>query len=91
MGISLSQNESVYIGIALITAVLIVDLISTAIINMKFVHDRKMWRFMWVIPILELSSLPLLIHSCLTNEVVWRGRKLRVNSDYTLTDIRAYP
>jgi ceramide glucosyltransferase len=87
--ISLYQHERVSIGIALITAVLIVSLTSLVIINMKFVQDTKMWRFMWVIPILQLSLLPLLIHSYMTNEVVWRGRRLRVNADCTFTDLGA--
>jgi hypothetical protein len=66
MVISLFQHESVSIGIAVTTAVLIVDLASTAVINMMFVQDRKLWQFVWVVPILGPSLLLLLIHSCLT-------------------------
>lgn len=81
--ISLIRKESIYTGVSLIVAVLTTSLISTAVINMRFVHCKKLWRFLWVAPILELSRMPLMIHSYLTNEVAWRGRRFRVNSDCT--------
>jgi ceramide glucosyltransferase len=83
--IALSHGDGAYLGTALITAVLVGDLISTSVINMKFLHDRTVWRFIWVVPISRVVALPLLIHSCLTNEVLWRGARLRVNSDCTLS------
>jgi ceramide glucosyltransferase len=87
IAMSVLQGRSVRAGLVLTTAVIAVDVISAVIINTKFVRDRKMWRFIWVVPILELSSLPLLLRSCLTNEVVWRGTRLRVNRDCTVTEL----
>ncbi len=34
---------------------------------------------------LEFLRLPLLVYSCLTNEIVWRGRRHRIDPDCTTT------
>ena len=83
--ISLDKKESVYIGVSLIFAVLATSLISTAVVNLKFVRCKKLWRFLWVVPIPELTRLPLIIHSYLTNKISWRGRKFLLNTDGTMS------
>jgi ceramide glucosyltransferase len=82
--ISLVRRESVYFGVLLIVAVLATSLISTVVVNTKFVRCKKLWRFLWVVPILELARLPLIIHSYLINKISWRGRKLLLNTDGTM-------
>jgi ceramide glucosyltransferase len=83
-------HDGVGTGLLLVGTVITADLLSAAIINLKFVRDPKMWRFIWVMPILQLSSLPLLVGSCLTNEIVWRQTRLRVNDDCTLSEVGAF-
>lgn len=85
LAVSLLQKESPYVGVYLTIAVLGISLISAAVINARFVRDKGLWRFWWVVPLQELLKLPLVIHSSLTNEIVWRGRRLRINHDCTIT------
>ncbi len=68
--ISWFQGEGVLMGLALLTAVLVVRVVSTAVIRRKFVHEAKLWRFLWVVPVLDLLVLPLLIYTSLSDEVV---------------------
>jgi ceramide glucosyltransferase len=81
--ISFVRNGNIAPGIYLIFAVLTVSLISTALINIKFAHNTQLWRLIWVVPLYELSRLPLLVHSYLTNAILWRGRRFYIHSDCT--------
>ena len=81
LGISLLRNESVFIGILLVSAVLILRFALTLAINISFAQDKKLWRFIWVIPLWDFLRAPLLIHSSFSNEIVWRGRRIHINSD----------
>jgi ceramide glucosyltransferase len=85
MMISLVKKESIYTGVLLFIAVLATSLISTVVVNLKFVGCKKIWRFLWVVPLFELCRLPLIVHSYLTNEVSWRGRNFRLNKDGTIS------
>jgi len=38
---------------------------------------------MWVVLLQELFRLPLVVYSCLTDEIMWRGRRYRVERDGT--------
>jgi ceramide glucosyltransferase len=91
LGIALFQNSKVAIAIGLVLLVLATALSSTALVNIAFVRDERLWRFIWVILIQELCRLPLVLYSCLTDEIVWRGRRFRVDSYGTtrFADIRA--
>jgi ceramide glucosyltransferase len=84
--IAVVHGEGMLTGVIFSAASIVAGMISAAIINLMFVQDKKMWRFIWVVPILQLSSLPLLLRSCLTDDVVWRGTRLRVNPDCTITE-----
>ncbi len=81
LGISLLRNESVSSGVFLVSAVLILRFALTFVINISFAQDKKLWRFIWVIPIWDFLRVPLLIQSFLSNEIVWRGRRIHINSD----------
>jgi ceramide glucosyltransferase len=85
LGIALFQNSGIALAIGLILVVLAMALASTATVNIAFAHNRMLWRFIWVVFIHELLRLPLVVYSCLTSEIVWRGRRLRVSPDGTTT------
>lgn len=72
-------------GVLLTLAALATSLLSAIIVNVKFAPDGKFWRFLWVIPLREIARLPLLIHSYMSSEFVWRGERFRVDSDGTAT------
>ncbi|KAB8144502.1 glycosyltransferase [Chloroflexia bacterium SDU3-3] len=42
-------------------------------------------RYLWAAPLYELCRLPLFIHSWATSEIMWRGRRFRINADCTTT------
>jgi ceramide glucosyltransferase len=83
LGIALFQNGNVPIALGLVLVVLATALLSTATVNIAFARNEKLWRFIWVVLIQELLRLPLVLHSFLTDEIVWRGRRFRVDSDGT--------
>jgi ceramide glucosyltransferase len=83
LGIALLQRSNVPIALGLVLAVLATALVSAAIVNIAFARNEKLWRFLWVVPIQELFRLPLLLYSFFTDEIVWRGRRFRVDSDGT--------
>lgn len=89
--ISAFRNVESSGGVYLIAAVTIVQLSSTAVINAKFVRDKRLGRFVWVVFVLDLLRLPVLIHSCLTDTVVWRGRWLHIDSNHTASYLAGYP
>ncbi|HEX6385523.1 MAG TPA: glycosyltransferase [Anaerolineae bacterium] len=79
------RDGNIATGILLAVAVLATSLLSAIVININYGHIEKLWRFLWVIPIREVVRLPLLIHSYLSNEFVWRGERFRVHADGTAT------
>jgi ceramide glucosyltransferase len=87
--LSVIIKESIYYGILFIGTVLMIRLVSTAVINLRFAHDKNLWRFIWVVPVLDILRLPLLIHSYLRDEITWRGRKIRINQDSTVKVINS--
>ena len=83
--LALIQNDPPTTGILLTLAVLATSLLSAIIIHVKYGHNDRLWRLLWVVLIREVARLPLLIHSYLSNEFVWRGERFRVHSDGTAT------
>jgi ceramide glucosyltransferase len=81
--LTLAGGSDAYPGVFLLTAVLGASVTSAAVINARFAKDESFWRYLWVVPVLEFLRLPLLVHSGLTSEIVWRGRRLRINPDCT--------
>lgn len=89
LGLGLSLRRNVSIGLGLLCIVLVTAVLSAATVNIAFARNRSLWRHIWVVWILELFRLPLLLYSCLTNEIVWRSRRFRVDSDGTTRILEA--
>lgn len=83
LGLGLLLDRNLSIGLGLLCVVLLTAVLSAAIVNLAFARNSSLWRHIWVVWLLELLRLPLLLYSCLTNEIQWRSRKLRVNPDGT--------
>ena len=83
LALTLAGGSDAYPGLFLLAAVLGASVTSAAVINARFAGDEGFWRYLWVVPVLEFLRLPLLIYSGLTSEIVWRGRRLRINPDCT--------
>lgn len=89
LGLGLVLDRTASIGLGLLGVVLTAALLSAAIVNVAFAGNRSLWRHIWVVWALELLRLPLLVYSCLTNEVVWRNRKFHVDPDGTTRTVAA--
>jgi ceramide glucosyltransferase len=83
LGTALSWDGNVPIALGLVFGVLTIDLVSAASVNVAFARNQKLWRFMWVLLVQELFRLPLVVYSLCTDEIVWRGRRFRVEADGT--------
>jgi ceramide glucosyltransferase len=81
--VSLLEGGGLYLGVCLLIAALGGSLISTAVVNARFVRDRGLWRYLWVVFVQELARLPLAVYSTLTSEISWRGRRFRIAPDRT--------
>jgi ceramide glucosyltransferase len=90
LALSLLRDEAIGLDVYLLAAVLGASVVSASVINLRFVRDRILWRYLWVVPVQELLRLPLVIYSRLTNEILWRGRRLGINSDCTVRLITEY-
>jgi ceramide glucosyltransferase len=85
LGIALVRNSEVPTAIGLVGVVLATALVSTVALNAAFARNGALRRFIWVVLIRELLRLPLVLYSCVSDEIVWRGRRFRVESDGTAT------
>jgi ceramide glucosyltransferase len=81
--LSLLEGGNVFLGVCLLVAALCGPLISIAVVNARFIRDRALWRYLWVVLVQELVRLPLALHSGLTREISWRGRRFRIAPDRT--------
>jgi ceramide glucosyltransferase len=75
-------------AIAVMTLIFVVRLASFAVVNLVFVKDPAAWRYVWLLPLLEVLTLALWLESCFNPLVVWRGKKYRVMSDATVRPVR---
>lgn len=75
---ALMRNSYVPTGLILVALVYIFELASAAGLNATIVRDSKLWRFLWIAGIRELVSVPILIHSMVSDKVLWRGRWWKV-------------
>lgn len=85
--ISLLTGEGVYLGVCLLLSALGGSLVSSAVINARFVRDGGFRRYLWVVFAQEISRLPMVIHASLTSEVSWRGKRLRIAPDRTVKPV----
>jgi ceramide glucosyltransferase len=83
LGIALFRGRGVPLAFGLILVVLTTALASSATVNIAFARNRSLWKFIWVVFVQELLRLPLVVYSCLTNKIIWRGRRLRILPDGT--------
>ncbi len=83
LGIAVVGDGNVPIALGAVLVALTTALASTAAVNTYLARNEKLWRFLWVVPIQELLRLPSVLHSLVTDEVVWRGRRFRVHADGT--------
>jgi len=90
LGIALFRQDDIPIAAGMVLGVLATSLLSATVVNMHIVRDEKWWRFLWVVCVQELLRLPLVIHSCLTNEIVWRGRRFRIDADGTTRTVETW-
>ncbi len=90
-GLTLLRTGTPGAGAYLVPALALGPVVSAAIVNATFVRDPRAWRFLWVAVLLELLRLPLAVHSGVTRSIRWRGRRLRVNRDGTVTDLARSP
>lgn len=74
-------------GLAVLAFILVFRLASVAVVNLFFVKDPGVWRYLWLLPILELFTLALWVESYINPNVVWRGKRYRVVSDATVRPI----
>jgi ceramide glucosyltransferase len=90
LALSLLRGDDIGLDIYLLAAVLGTSVVSAAVTNVRFVRDQALWRYLWVVPVQELLRLPLVIYSRLTNEILWRGRRLGINPDCTVRLVDEY-
>jgi ceramide glucosyltransferase len=80
LGIALVGDGNVPLAIGAVLVASTTALVSAVSVNAFLTHDRKLWRFLWVVLVQELCRLPLALYSLVNNEVVWRGRRFRVHA-----------
>ena len=78
LGVALFQQTFIGIGVMLVGLVLMADVLSIAVINLRLVNDRKIWPFLWVALLSEVFGLPILMQSLFSDKVLWRGHWLSV-------------
>lgn len=84
--LSVYQGKSLP-GLALWGFILALQLASLSIVNLSFVREPSLWRYLWLIPILDILKIPLWLGSYFNPHVVWRGRRYRVMSDATVRPV----
>lgn len=80
---SLGRGGDVQLGAALLIGVSVLQVVAAAVTNVQLVRDPNTRRYLWVASLAEAFWLPVFVHSLLTDEVHWRGRRLRVRPDRT--------
>jgi len=48
-------------------------------------HDKKVWRWFWLMPVRDLFGFAVWAGGCVGSTVYWRGRKLRLRRDGRIT------
>lgn len=74
-------------GLTVLGFTFLVRLASVALVNLFFVKEPTLWRYLWLIPVLELLKIPLWLEGFWNPVVVWRGRKYRVMADATVRPV----
>ncbi|MGH7774226.1 MAG: glycosyltransferase [Candidatus Binatia bacterium] len=74
-------------GVALWGLILGVRLVSLTLVNLFFVKEPALWRYLWLTPILDFLRVPLWLEAYINPYVVWRGRRYRVMPDATVRPV----
>jgi ceramide glucosyltransferase len=82
--VSLLTGDGFVFGACLLAAALGTPLLSQAVVNARFVREAGLWRYLWVVLVHEAVRVALVLYAAFTDEVVWRGRRMRVDSDGTV-------
>lgn len=83
LALSLFQGKALQ-GLAVLSAILAARFASAAAVNLFFAKEPAVWRYLWLLPVLEFLTFLLWVESFFNPYVVWRGRKYRVVSDATV-------
>ncbi|HZR32950.1 MAG TPA: bacteriohopanetetrol glucosamine biosynthesis glycosyltransferase HpnI [Terriglobales bacterium] len=70
---------------ALLGTVLITRLLMATVVGHGVLHDRQVWRDLWLVPMRELVAAIIWLGSFVGHTITWRGRK------FLLRDKRLYP
>lgn len=81
-------DGSLALGLSVMVFVFSLRFASFALVNHFFAKEPAAWRYLWLIPVLELFTLVLWLESYLNPNVVWRGKRYRVVSDATVRPVR---
>jgi ceramide glucosyltransferase len=81
LGIALLRDSNVPFALGSVLVVLTTAVLSAAAVNVGLARNGRIWRYLWVVPVQDLCRLPLVLYSCVTDEIVWRGRRFRIESD----------
>lgn len=71
-------------GLGVWSGIGFVRLGSFALVNWLFVKEPRLWRYLWLIPVLDFLKIPLWLQGYWNPRVVWRGRNYRVMPDATV-------
>lgn len=71
-------------GFALWGGVIFFRLLSFSIVNLYFVKETILWRYVWLLVPLEFLKMALWLGAYLNPRVVWRGIRYRVMADATV-------
>jgi ceramide glucosyltransferase len=83
LGIALFRDGNLPVALGALLAASATALVSAAAVNAFLARNQRLWRFLWVVIVEELLRLPLVVYSLVDNQVVWRGRRFRVQHNGT--------
>lgn len=75
-------------GLAVMALILAARPSSLVLVNLLFAKEPVAWRYLWLLPVLEILTLTLWLESYFNPYVVWRGKRYRVISDATVRPVR---
>ncbi|RFU22548.1 glycosyltransferase [Geodermatophilus marinus] len=83
LAVTLFRGSDVPVALTSVLVALAVPSVSAVAVNTGLARNEKLVRFLWVVLVQELLRFPLFLHSLVTDEIVWRGRRFRVHPDGT--------
>ena len=68
-----------------------VRLLSVVLTDLLYIREPSLYRYLWLVPLKDLVSPVVWAASYLGNNVMWRGRRLRVGRDGSVLEVRPAP